>query len=552
MMLDKLHFVYPWFLMFIPILSVIFIILSKKEITFAPNLFKLRKFASKENLKFLVKKNIIKNKSNFLLLAFFILIIISLARPRWDFIEVKNYNYDKNLVILLDSSQSMNVKDISPSRFTRAKQEIYDILDKYTNYRVGVIAFTDIPHIVSPLTKDHKAIKGNIKSLNPNDFLIQGSNLNEALKLTINYFKNTTGNNKYVLLISDGDFTQKVNKEILAKIKEEKIQLFIYAIGSSFGGPVFKNGKIIEYKGKKVISKLNIANLRETAQIFSGAVTTITHDDADLNEFNNFINTSQKITETETTIKKWQEKYYVFLIPAMVILLIYFRNGAFISIFLLVFCASGYNAQANIFLNDDQKALKYYNSKRYKQAQEKFSSIYNKGVSAYRNNDFDSAIKHFETMPENDINSQFNLGNSFFQKKQYQKAINSYKMVLKNDKQNKKAAHNLKIAEEKLKQQQKKQNKNKDKRNKDNKQKKEQSKNSNQNNKKKNKETPNKKESNKNKKEHASKKSESQPQITPDQNIFNLIETDYGELLKKKIKNKDMQNINKKPNDKPW
>ena len=546
----EFHFDRPYILAIIPVLIILFTILNKKQIICTPNFFKLKTFASITNLKLLVQGNNLNDakKINILILIFFSCIFLALAKPRWGYIEVEHYNYDKNLVVLLDSSQSMSVSDLSPSRFTRAKQEIYDILTKYPDYRIGIISFTDIPYIISPLTKDHGAIINNLKSLSPDDFKIQGSNINEALKLTINYFKKVPGTEKYILLISDGDFTTKLDSKIIQKITNQKLKLFIYATGTPLGGPVFKEGKIIEYQGQKVISKLNLSNLDDIAKKLQGKLINITHDNLDIDKFNNFITQNTELSKNNIIIKQWQERFYIFIIPAIAILLFFFTHKIFLCFAILCYLFTSNYAQANIFLNKDQKAIKYYNNKEYDKAENHFSTSYNKAVAAYRNNKFSDSIKYFDDLPVEHINAQFNKGNAYFMTQEYQQAIKSCETVLKYDQDNQKAKDNLKIAKEMLKKQSQQKN-NPDKQQEQQKQQdnNQQEKENNSNNNNKDHKEQNNATQQKNKKEKLDSTTKN-----IDNNIFNLVETDSGTLLKKKIQNKEMQNKEKLSNNKPW
>ena len=712
--LQNFHFLYPYTLIISLLLMVLLFLSYKKDFFFNKlNINKLKNFASPENLRILVKTNFKQNTKliNFLIFAFLILLTLAIAAPRWNYDEIKTYSYNKNIVILLDASSSMSVTDIKPSRFTRAKQEIYDILAKFPQYRIGIIAFAKIPHIIAPLTIDHKYIEENIKALNPDNFTLQGSNINDALKLTLNYFQNVSGNDKYILLISDGDFTTNLQPQIIKKIKQQKLKLIIYAIGSKKGAPVFKDGSIIEYQGKKIISKLNLKNLQNLGKEFSSPIININYNDTDLQQLTNFINKNQELTKSKSTIKQWQERFYIFLIPAMLIFLYFCKKNIFLVITILCILlpqkptmadtpingiptsgvptsrsamnnyspkqqikldaelkpeskgayktyvtdgrmddnsdgppTSGASADGSptsgafknainnylpkqqikldaelkpeskgayktyvtdgrmdnnsdgsfntaawgewLFLNQAQQAQKYFNNKQYQQAQDNYQKPYNKGVAAYRNEDYKTAIENFKKLPETDLKAQFNLANSYFQMKQYQQAIDNYENILKQQKDHKEAQHNLEIAKKMLKksrsdksQSQKSQN---DKSQKQNKQQQEEQSQSNQSqdNREQNKQKqqnsqkqdkPQDKNSQSNKsqsnKSRSNKSQSDKPQgNNPDQTLFNLIETKAGELIKKKIKQQELQNdkshsnksrsnknqTNQFYNDKPW
>ena len=65
----------------------------------------------------------------------------------------------QDIFIALDTSKSMLVQDIKPSRFGRAKQEILALIDSFKGDRVGLIIFSGDAFIQCPLTMDYSALK---------------------------------------------------------------------------------------------------------------------------------------------------------------------------------------------------------------------------------------------------------------------------------------------------------------------------------------------------------------------------------------------------------
>ena len=84
---------------------------------------------------------------------------LALAGPRWNFTDVEASKPDRDLVILLDLSKSMDTRDLGPSRLERARQEIGDIIDAEQGLNIGLVAFAAIPHLVVPLTDDMGTIR---------------------------------------------------------------------------------------------------------------------------------------------------------------------------------------------------------------------------------------------------------------------------------------------------------------------------------------------------------------------------------------------------------
>ena len=56
--------------------------------------------------------------------------ILALAGPAWERVEQPVFRSDQALVVALDLSRSMDAQDLSPSRLTRARLKILDILER--------------------------------------------------------------------------------------------------------------------------------------------------------------------------------------------------------------------------------------------------------------------------------------------------------------------------------------------------------------------------------------------------------------------------------------
>jgi Ca-activated chloride channel family protein len=443
----------------------------------------------------------------------------------------------------------MAVTDIAPDRYSRAKSQIYDILDTFPNYRIGLINFTEIPHIISPLTTDHKSIEEKLRAIKTQDFYLQGSNINNAIKMSLNYLKKIPSDDKYIIILSDGDFTSVIDNKILNNAKKQNIKFFIYGYGTKIGGPVFKSGRMISYQGKNVISKINIDNLEKVRESLAAGMVINKNGNKNLTDF---IEANSALSKTTSSYTQWHERFYIFLLPAMLLLLYFFRPGIIMSLLLMSLLIPN-KAKANIFLNKDQQALKEYKKNNYQESSKHFSSPYNKGNAAYKAKDYKSAINNFSNSANN-IKSQFNLGNSHFMNQNFQEAIKAYDNVIKIDPENNKAKHNKKIAKEMLKQQQK----NKDKNQKDNKKNKEDKSDDSgqdQKDKQKNDQSENKQQKEQQQQNQQqnkdAKQSDKEPKdFNPDENIFNLIESDPRNLIKRKIQNKEYNS--KVKNKKTW
>ena len=68
-------------------------------------------------------------------------LILAAARPQWGANKVEVEQKGSDVVIALDISRSMLAEDIKPSRLTRAKVELADLMDDLNGDLVGLVFF---------------------------------------------------------------------------------------------------------------------------------------------------------------------------------------------------------------------------------------------------------------------------------------------------------------------------------------------------------------------------------------------------------------------------
>lgn len=453
--INNFHFAQPLYLLLFLALPLCYYLtrkLEKLHSTHHLDYHKYKKLATFNNLKHLVKaNNKLTHKIRWLLLGLFLsLIILTLAQPRWRYHTTELISQNNNIVILLDSSSSMNVKDIAPNRYDFSKAKINYMLNNIDNSRIALIAFTDIPHLIAPLTKDYQALTNKLAKLTTSNFKQQGTNINAALQLAINLYRDFAGDNNYIILFTDGDFELELADQLSPIIKKKKLNFFSFLIGTEIGGPVYQDNKILTYQNQNIYSKANAEKLNKLTKSLAGNYLKTSQNDDDIKSLLKLLQQNIKQHKEKEKIKIWEEGFYIFLVPALLILLYYYR---FALCLILIFLFNQEPAQANIFLNQAQKGTKLFSSGNYQAAQENFTTPYNKGVAAYKNQDFATAIKEFSKEQKYDLKNKFNLANSYFMSENYSSAIKQYEEILANDKNHPETLYNLKIAKEKLERQ---------------------------------------------------------------------------------------------------
>ena len=260
-----------------------------------------------------------------------LLIVIAMAGPRWDFTDVQLFNPGSNLVVLLDISRSMEVGDVRPNRLARARQDLEDLLDQNRGTRRGLIAFASVAHVVAPITEDTAGIRRLLPALVPELVRLQGSRLSAALERAEQLLAGQpAGSGKSILLISDGDFVETGLEEQLRRLSAEGIRLHVLGVGTAEGGSVpVGNGRWMrDRSGRPVISRLNEAYLRELSNVNGGTYRRADFRDNDTREILAEVedySSARAIGKGQTRV--WHERFYWLVGLGLLLLLPWFRRS---------------------------------------------------------------------------------------------------------------------------------------------------------------------------------------------------------------------------------
>lgn len=258
------------------------------------------------------------------------LIVLALAGPRWGYTDVQLFRPNSNLVVLLDISRSMDVDDVRPTRLSRARQELEDLLNQSQGLRVGLIAFASVAHVISPVTEDYRAIQRVLPALSTDLVNLKGSRLTSALERAAQLFAGQPEDSTHaLLLISDGDFVEMGLEERIRRLASDGIRTHVLGIGTSEGGLVVdSNGRpLYDRTGKPVRSRLNESVLRSIADAGQGEYQLADFRDSDTDRILSEAvvqDSVQKVRDERTRV--WNEHFYWLVGLVMLLLLPRYRR----------------------------------------------------------------------------------------------------------------------------------------------------------------------------------------------------------------------------------
>lgn len=164
------------------------------------------------------------------------LMVVALARPQFVEPPIEKVEPQRDLLLALDLSQSMDTKDFrSPDGSTEARVDavrkvVADFVTKRPGDRIGLIAFGDAPYPLVPFTMDHKTVQAVITDTLPG---IAGPRtaLGDALGLAIKMFEKTTVPEKVLIVLTDGnDTASRMPPAKAADIANQK-KVVIHTVG---------------------------------------------------------------------------------------------------------------------------------------------------------------------------------------------------------------------------------------------------------------------------------------------------------------------------------
>ncbi|OHD38819.1 MAG: hypothetical protein A2015_06960 [Spirochaetes bacterium GWF1_31_7] len=357
----------------------------------------------------------------------FIFIVLSVARPKWGIEEINQKIVGRDILVLIDVSVSMSVPDVFPTRLELVKRTLNKMLDSGVTDRIGIMVFTSETELLVPLTHDYSALSYFIDSIHPGMIGTGGTDISKGLVDAISFFDDSSVSDKMILLITDGEDLSKNKEENITKIKKSKIKVYTVGVGTTNGQPVpvrNEKGEIESYlrdrSGNPVVSKLDESFLKELSTISNGTYFRASTISDDFITFINTISAIKRTSKDNQQVRQIKDQYILFLGPALFFLCIGFLLdlGKLYKKEKRWVLSNIFNKTILIF-----SVLFVFNLQLISQENVKNNSLSN---SIYKNGAF--------------------LGNHYFNKKDYSKALKEYARSINSFKQDNLAKLHFNIA----------------------------------------------------------------------------------------------------------
>ncbi len=392
------------------------------------------------------------------------LLALAAAGPQWGVELSPVTDLKGNIVIAVDASLSMGARDLKPDRLSNARLLLGAIAEKFSDYRVGVVAFAGEAYVQCPLTTDQDAITYFASALRPGMLPSQGTDFSEAIE-TVLTMLSRYGGQKVMVLVTDGEDHSAGLDASLKAAAEQGLKVFTIGIGSPDGELVpmtDSSGNTMEYKkdrhGKTVVSRMDEAALVKIASRTGAAYLRYTDPDSAAESVRSAVSALDLEKSKGKGRAGYKNRYQWPLALALFLLMIEllimekgfsfslpslklprFFRGAAVLLFLLpaVLAAAGPAADArrgNAAYDKEEwdGALEHYNRALSKAPADKRLN-FNSGAAYYRLEDYDKASESFgeaAAAPGVAAGAHYNRGNALFKKGDLAGAIAAYREAL--------------------------------------------------------------------------------------------------------------------------
>ena len=504
--------IYLWLLVLIPVFALV------RFITYRNQKKKLRKFGDPKLLKLLMPdvSRFRPSVKFWILQGALALLIMMLARPQMGTKISQEKRTGIETIIALDISNSMRAEDIVPSRLDRSKMMVENLVDHFTNDKIGLIVFAGDAFVQLPITSDYVSAKMFLSSIDPSMIATQGTDIAAAIDMAMNSFTQEEGIGKAIIVITDGENHESGALEAAEAAKKKGMRVFVLGVGSAQGAPIPIPGTgdyMKDNTGNTVMSALNEDMCRQVAQAGGGVYIHVENNSAAQQQLDNELDKLSKKETSTTVYSDFDEQFQAFGILALLLLILeicifdrrnpllknlsLFKRGERISsprlillmLISLTTCVSpltSANAQTDRqYIRQGNKlfgAGDYANAEvSYRKAIEKnprnSQAAYNLGNALMAQKKDSAAIEQFqsaakiETNPMRKYQSFHNIGVICQSHKMYGEAIEAYKSALRLNPSDDETRYNLVLCKhQKQKQDQNQQNQqNKDDQKKDDK-----------------------------------------------------------------------------------
>lgn len=477
--------IYLYLLLLIPLLAIV------RFVAYRNQKKRLRKFGEPQLLKALMP-DVSRWRPGvkfWLLEAALALLIVMLARPQLGTKISHEKRSGIETIICIDISNSMLAEDVAPSRLDRAKMMVENLVDHFSDDKIGLIVFAGDAFVQLPITSDYVSAKMFLSSIDPSMMGTQGTDIARAVDMATHSFTQETGIGKAIIVITDGEDHEGGAVEAAEAAKKADMRVYMLGIGSKQGAPIpipHTGDYMTDNTGQTVMSALNEDMCKQIASAGGGAYIHVENNSNAQDLLDQELEKLAKKETKATVYSDYDEQFQAFGILALLLLIIevcllesknpllknislFGSRRKSVATLLLLLVAIGAGAQTDRqYVRQGNKQFRAGNfadaEVSYRKALEKNNrntqASYNLGNALLMQNKDSAAVAEFERAAQGEPNSlrkskaYHNMGVVCQRHQMFGEAIEAYKQSLRLNPHDDETRYNLELCKRQQKQQQ--------------------------------------------------------------------------------------------------
>ncbi len=324
--MDSFRFAHPYFLyllLLVPLFALLMLYFGRRRRKAFADFGEMRLIA---HLMPYMSESRFHLKSWILIIAFALQVIV-LAGPQFGAKLETTKRKGIELMVAIDVSNSMNARDVQPSRLDMAKMAVSRLVDKLGDDRLGIVVFAGQAYVQLPITTDYPSAKMFLQSINTNMVPTQGTAIGAAINLCLNSFSSQQDINRAIIVITDGENHEDDAIEAASRAAQAGVKVYTVGMGTTKGAPVplmpgDMSNFIKDKDGQVVITRIDEQSLMQVAAAGNGAYVSANNIRSGINALIEEIESIEKSEFEAKVYTAYNERFQYFEIVVLALLLL--------------------------------------------------------------------------------------------------------------------------------------------------------------------------------------------------------------------------------------
>jgi len=253
---------------------------------------------------------------------------VALARPQFGTRVETVRRRGQDVMVAVDLSRSMLAEDVTPNRLDRARLSILRLIRNLDGDRIGLVAFAGDAFVQSPLTVDYTAAAMFLEAMDPDMMPIQGTDLGEALRMSLDALDEAAREDRLIVLVTDGEDHEGEIDAQLQRAVSSGVRIHGVGIGSTEGVPIpegtggpGRQSYQRDEDGNVITTRLDEATLRRVAEETGGRFVRVVPGATAFDELVDEIAAGEGDEVEAREVTQFEEQFQLFLGLALALLM---------------------------------------------------------------------------------------------------------------------------------------------------------------------------------------------------------------------------------------